>query len=120
MFNLEGIQAETLDVELNSKFDMEFHWLQQDNGLTEKLIYSRDIFDKSSAQTILSTFVAILTYGLRAADVTISTLSLTQPTDYMINSKLDLPRENISHYPRDANVIDVFQHQVTMHHCVSC
>ena len=111
MFNFEGIQAETLDVELNSRFDMEFHWLQQDNGLTGKLIYSRDIFDKSSAQTILSTFVAILTYGLRTADAAVSALSLTQ--DYMINSKLDLPRENISHYPRDANVIDVFQHQVT-------
>lgn len=114
-FEFEGLQSETLDIEVSTRFDMEFHWFQVDSGLEGKLIYSRDLFDKSSAQTILSTFVSFLTRWIRTPDVAISDMLLPQPKNCVANSWLGICRETASHYPRNSSVIDVFDRQVTMY-----
>lgn len=103
---LEGLTVAT------SKFDIEFHLIQEAQRMSGHIIFSDDLFNASSIRFVESVFTEVLGHGLKTPQALVSTLPLTQGLSTLADMGLtDIARTD---YPRDSSVVELFRGQVSL------
>ncbi|KAJ5494241.1 hypothetical protein N7463_010328 [Penicillium fimorum] len=103
---LDGVTVAT------SKFDIEFHLIQDVQRMSGHIIFSDDLFETSSIRFVESVFTEVLSRGLKTPETLVSTLPLTQGLSELADMGLtDAARTD---YPRDSSVVELFQRQVSL------
>ncbi|KAM0345991.1 hypothetical protein ACHAPU_006045 [Fusarium lateritium] len=110
MFELEGIRSEAIESKVCTRFDVEFHFFQETNGLKGICNFSTDLFKPETIQNVVSVFSQTLRNGLHDPQISISVLPLNEGVaDLRRMGVLDIMRFD---YPRDSSIVDVFRGQV--------
>ena len=96
----------------NSKFDLEFHLVQDAQSMSGYVIFSDDLFESSSIRFVESIFTKVLQRGLKTPETPISTLPLTNSLSELADMGLtDVARTD---YPRDSSVVELFRRQASL------
>lgn len=114
-FQFDGLDVERLDVETKTRFDFEFHLFQETDGLSGSVVYSTELFEPTTVESIISTFLRVLDSGIADADTNIDLLPLVKTGDAPLSYLPHLEFNNPTDYPRDSSIVDVFREQVRDH-----
>lgn len=114
-FQFDGLDAERLDVETKTRFDFEFHLFQETDALSGSVVYSTELFEPTTVESIISTFLRVLDSGIADADTSIDLLPLVKAGDAPLSYLPHLEFNNPTDYPRDSSIVDVFREQVKEH-----
>jgi amino acid adenylation domain-containing protein len=108
--NLPGLALEQIAAPYNSAhFDLDLAFFDSGKGLTGKLTYSRDLFDRDTVARFNAYLVAVLT-GMAADDArTASSLSLLSPSER--TQVLHDFNATQTDYPHDATIAALFEAQ---------
>ncbi|EHA25438.1 non-ribosomal peptide synthetase [Aspergillus niger ATCC 1015] len=107
---LEGIDSELMGLTHVTRFDLEFHVYQCEEGLEGDIIFAIELFHDRTIDMLLSIFQDILRVGLEKPHADIETIPLSSDTSALADKGLlEAPS---SQYPRYSSIIDVFSQQV--------
>ncbi|KAF2462565.1 AMP-binding-domain-containing protein, partial [Lindgomyces ingoldianus] len=110
--NLEGVEGELIPLTPTTRFDMEFHFFQEESSMTGGVLYGKDLFEAETVIGVLSVFYEILRRGLNEPKTPITTLPITDGLSELRDlGLLDIQRRE---YPRDSTVVDLFRDQVAI------
>ncbi|KAI7761673.1 hypothetical protein LZL87_014180 [Fusarium oxysporum] len=109
---LEGVSTEQLILTAVTRFDLEFHLLQEAAGLSGTVLYSPELFEPETIYGMVAVFQEILQCGLDQPQTLIRSLPLNDRlTDLGNIGLLDIVRTD---YPRESSIVDVFREQVAL------
>ncbi|KAH7325581.1 hypothetical protein B0I35DRAFT_474343 [Stachybotrys elegans] len=114
-FTLEGLETESIAVSDLTRFDLEFHFYQEEGSLRAKLVYSTELYEAQRISNILATFDQVLHQSLSHPDEPIESLSLMTERDFTVLDSMGLTRIHQTDYPRESSIVDVFLQQVAAH-----
>ncbi|CAE7221046.1 Aureobasidin A1 biosynthesis complex [Pyrenophora teres f. teres] len=109
--NLEGVQAESLADAKTSRFDLEFHFSQQPNGLWGSVMFSTDLYAPETIDNLLSVFQRVLEACLDDPQAPVASMPLLREDNYAKLDAMGLVRAEETAYPRDSSVVDLFREQ---------
>ncbi|RAH76885.1 acetyl-CoA synthetase-like protein [Aspergillus japonicus CBS 114.51] len=109
-FELEGLQAEQINVVPTTRFDLELHLFQGEGALQGHALYAKELFDHETIRLFLAVFRDLLQQGLAQPETTARGLPLAD--GYPALDRMGLIRIDRTDYPRDCSVVEVFQQQV--------
>ena len=110
-FDLGELVLTPFDFTLTTtRFDLELHVHEEREGLSLRLFYSTDLFDRSSAARLLRQYVALLTGMAADPRARLSQLSLIDPDERIrvVDTFNDVARP----YPRETDLAALFEAQV--------
>lgn len=111
-FNLEGVETEQLTPSITSRFDLEFHFFQEQNALYGGVMYSTDLYDRKTIRNMLSVFYTVLEQGLADPMAKIALFPLLTDSAYSELEEMGLVHIERTSYPKQASLVDVFRLQV--------
>ncbi|PYH71029.1 nonribosomal peptide synthase [Aspergillus vadensis CBS 113365] len=111
--SLEGIDSELISLTHATRFDLEFHVCQCEDGLEGDIVFSTELFHGRTIEVLLSIFQDILRVGLENSHTAIETIPLPSATSALDDMNLLGIRR--SEYPRTSSIVDVFREQVAAH-----
>jgi amino acid adenylation domain-containing protein len=107
---LGNLESQPIGEVATSRFDLEFHFFEQDHSMRGTVMFADELFDYVSIQCMTSVFLEILRRGLRNPTTSIATMPLTENISMLSNMGLiEIQRTD---YPCDSSVPDVFRKQV--------
>ncbi|KAL7780719.1 hypothetical protein CFE70_010745 [Pyrenophora teres f. teres 0-1] len=109
--NLEGVQAESLADAKTSRFDLEFHFYQQSDGLLGNILFSTDLYAPETIDNLLSVFQRVLEACLDDPQAPVASMPLLREDNYAKLDAMGLVRAEETAYPRDSSVVDLFREQ---------
>ncbi|CAE7003061.1 Destruxin synthetase [Pyrenophora teres f. teres] len=109
--NLEGVQTESLADAKTSRFDLEFHFSQQPNGLWGSVMFSTDLYAPETIDNLLSVFQRVLEACLDDPQAPVASMPLLREDNYAKLDAMGLVRAEETAYPRDSSVVDLFREQ---------
>ncbi|KAL6855594.1 NRPS [Amphichorda felina] len=112
-FSLEGCDTEYIDQSITTRFDVEFHLFPEEGALRGELIFSTDLFEPSTMDTLLSVFHAITDHGIADPATPVALLPLLADSRSSMGLDTQL-QARTSAYPRDSSIVDVFRQQAAM------
>lgn len=112
-FKLEDLESETISVPPTTRFDLEFHFFQEENALQGEVLYSTDLFEPATIQNMLSIFKRVLEAGLASLKTAITSLPIFAEKDWEKLDNLGLAQVDQLPYPRDSSIVDIFHQQVS-------
>ncbi|CAG5186697.1 uncharacterized protein ALTATR162_LOCUS11675 [Alternaria atra] len=113
-FSLEGIDTEYIDQSLTSRFDLEFHFFQEKDGLRGEVLYSTDLYNPDTITNMLSIFQKILETTLANPQTGVGLLPLFSNEDFSKFDSFGLIDIERTDYQADCTVIDAFCEQVAV------
>ncbi|KFA67608.1 hypothetical protein S40285_08499 [Stachybotrys chlorohalonatus IBT 40285] len=111
-FNLDNLAIEPIEFSATSRFDLEFHFLQKQEALEGRVLYSKDLFHKETITSMLLVFQTILEQGLQSPDTPIASLRLTGDSSLLSLKAMGLMDIEWTDYGRSSSLVDVFSQQV--------
>ncbi|KAI1749210.1 hypothetical protein F4782DRAFT_514383, partial [Xylaria castorea] len=111
--HLEGVETEQVNLELTSRFDLEFHFTREETCLRGEVAFSTDLYNSRTISSLLSLFRTVLGQCLKAPKAEIESLSLMTHDDYLALQDFDLAQIHRTDYSPESSVIDIFRQQVT-------
>ncbi|CAN9275789.1 unnamed protein product [Alternaria alternata] len=111
---LEGLETESLDNAPKSRFDLEFHFFQQEDSLKGEVVYSTDIYSPEAIDNMLSIFQIVLEGCLQEPKAAIASLSLLYDVELSKLNSMGLIQVEKTDYPRDSSVVDLFRQQTSL------
>ncbi|KAI9899658.1 hypothetical protein N3K66_006119 [Trichothecium roseum] len=111
-FTLEGLDAEYIDQSITTRFDLEFHFFHEEDGLRGDLIYSTDLFQPVTMKNTLAIFTKLLEGCLENPETPTALLSLMTEDGLARMNKLDMLEIQKTDYPRDSTIVTEFRKQV--------
>ncbi|ODA82518.1 hypothetical protein RJ55_01025 [Drechmeria coniospora] len=75
-FSLEGMETIPIPMAVTSRFDLEFHLYQEDDGLQGNAIFSTDLYHPKTVENMLSVFRTVLERAIANPAVAISSWTL--------------------------------------------
>jgi hypothetical protein len=110
-FDLEGVSSEPIPVPPTTRFDMEFHFYQEQDYLQGEVLFSTDLYDPSTISNMLSIFEKVLSEGLGESTSPISSLPLLTKESSLELERLGLTAIDRLPYPRDQSLVDLSREQ---------
>ncbi|KAH8197022.1 hypothetical protein TruAng_008809 [Truncatella angustata] len=110
-FTLEGIETEHMDPPPSARFDLEFHFTQEDDRLRGEVAFSTDLYHSKTISSMMSLFRTVLEQGLKEPETALETLSLMTHDDYSMLKDFGLLHIHQTDYPRESSVVDIFRQQ---------
>ena len=110
-FTLEGLETESIAIPAMTRFDLEFHFYQEEDSLRGQLVFSTELYQHETISNMLSIFNKVLEQGLTESNVPIESLSLFTEEDYAALDSMGLIEIQTTDYPRDSSIVDVFCQQ---------
>lgn len=110
---LEGLLTEQILLSRTTRFDLEFHLFQEEDGLSGQVVFAQDIFFPETVKAMISVFYAVLECGLNQPSISIASMALLN--DLSLHDMDDLLSINQTDYPRDATVVDLFRQEARSH-----
>ncbi|KAJ4326740.1 Nonribosomal peptide synthetase 30 [Fusarium piperis] len=111
----DGLESEMLDPIPTSRFDLEFHIFDDGDCLTANVVYSQDLFETETINSMVSVFNSLLDCALSEPKTAIASLPLLTETDRLQLESWGLTRIDKTNYPRDSSIVDLFKEQVARH-----
>ncbi|CAE7034460.1 Non-ribosomal peptide synthetase [Pyrenophora teres f. teres] len=111
LLNLEGVQTESLADAKTSRFDLEFHFYQQSDGLLGNILFSTDLYAPETIDNLLSVFQRVLEACLDDPQAPVASMPLLREDNYAKLDAMGLVRAEETAYPRDSSVVDLFREQ---------
>ncbi|PYH94048.1 non-ribosomal peptide synthetase [Aspergillus ellipticus CBS 707.79] len=108
--SLEGLDSEKIDLTHVTRFDLEFHFYQHDQGLDAELLFATDLFHYRTIETLLSAFHETLKKGLETPNIPIEDIPLRDGTSVL--KAMGLIEVQRTDHPRDSSIVDLFRDQV--------
>ncbi|KAL7780538.1 hypothetical protein CFE70_010562 [Pyrenophora teres f. teres 0-1] len=108
---LEGVETENLGDTVTSRFDLEFHFSQQADGLWGSVMFSTDLYAPETIDNMLSVFRRVLETCLEQPQAAVASMPLLRDADYAKLDAMGLVRVEKTAYPRDSSVVDLFREQ---------
>ncbi|KAJ6789651.1 hypothetical protein PWT90_05590 [Aphanocladium album] len=115
MLSIPGCEAEQINLPPTSRFDLEFHFFQHSCGLRGEVLFSTDLFDSSTIQSMLLIFQQILQQGLSNPGERLVTMPLMNMDSYFDLKDAGLIEIQRNDYPRDSSIVDIFGERVVAH-----
>ncbi|KAA8648816.1 Nonribosomal peptide synthetases (NRPS) [Aspergillus tanneri] len=107
---LEGVHGEQINVTYATRFDMEFHLYQDDEGLEGEIMFATDLFHSRTIETIVSVFYELLERGLKSPGTQVEDMPLSNGQSSLHD--MGLMEIHRREYPRNSSIVDVFGQQV--------
>jgi len=108
---LEGLQVSPLAVDIQrTHMDIECHVIESGRGFAVRLVYSTDLFDRSTMQQLLRHYIRILEAVVANPDVRVADIELLSEAER--SEQLDVWAGSSTPYPRDATIPQLFAEQV--------
>ncbi|KAI9903492.1 hypothetical protein N3K66_000021 [Trichothecium roseum] len=114
-FKLEGLETEQMHLALSSRFDLEFHFSQEEGSLRGEVAFSTDLYERETVRNMLELFQQILHQGLHNPTQSISLLPFATEaslSDLHDHGLLQMPRTD---YARESSIVDIFRQQTAAH-----
>ncbi|KAJ4168486.1 Nonribosomal peptide synthetase 30 [Fusarium falciforme] len=111
----DGLESEMLDPIPTSRFDLEFHIFDDGDCLTANVVYSQDLFETETINSIVSVFNNLLDRALSEPETAIASLPLLTEIDRLKLESWGLTKIDKTKYPRDSSIVDLFKDQVARH-----
>ncbi|KAJ4188794.1 Nonribosomal peptide synthetase 30 [Fusarium falciforme] len=111
----DGLESEMLDPIPTSRFDLEFHIFDDGDCLTANVVYSQDLFETETINSIVSVFNNLLDRALSEPETAIASLPLLTEIDRLKLESWGLTKIDKTKYPRDSSIVDLFKEQVARH-----
>ncbi|KAF4463820.1 non-ribosomal peptide synthetase [Fusarium albosuccineum] len=111
----EDLQSELIDPPPTTRFDLEFHILDEGSSWRANIIYSKDLYEPEIVNSIASVFNSILKQALNEPSAPIASLPLLTDTDRDNVNSMGLINIERDDYPRDSSVVDLFKEQVSLY-----
>ncbi len=108
---LDGLKVEPKAQPKTTRFDLEFHLLQGDQGLSGSVLFATELFDRSTINAMITVFYEILAQALDRPDMPVTSLPLD---NFSSSDQADLLKIRPTNYPREASVVDIFRQQVEL------
>ncbi|KAH6618447.1 hypothetical protein C7974DRAFT_415823 [Boeremia exigua] len=112
---LEGLETESMTNTVTSRFDLEIHFFQHQNGLRGEFIFSTDLYATETIENMLSLFRHILDACLKEPKMVVSSMALLTEADHARLDGMGLVPAKQTAYPRDSSIVDLFRQQVSAH-----
>ncbi|KAF5844163.1 hypothetical protein GGP41_002268 [Bipolaris sorokiniana] len=108
---LEGLETEIVPMPANSRFDMEFHFYQQADGLQGNMQFSTDLYAPETIDNMLSIFHVVLETCLKEPETVVASLPMLSDAHFCKLDKMGLIQVEETAYPRDSSIVDLFRQQ---------
>ncbi|KAK1914211.1 hypothetical protein P3342_007457 [Pyrenophora teres f. teres] len=109
--DLGQLKLENLGDTVTSRFDLEFHFSQQADGLWGSVMFSTDLYAPETIDNMLSVFRRVLETCLEQPQAAVASMPLLRDADYAKLDAMGLVRVEKTAYPRDSSVVDLFREQ---------
>ncbi|MDI1486221.1 MAG: Non-ribosomal peptide synthetase [Ramalina farinacea] len=113
-FTLEGLNTEQIPMTPTPRFDLEFHFFQEQQALQGEILFSTDLYNPETISNILSTFRRVLEQVLHEPKIPVATLALLTDDSYSALVKMGLIQVGRTKYPRESSIVDIFRQQVAI------
>ncbi|KAL6152849.1 NRPS [Exserohilum turcicum] len=110
----EGVETEAIEGLATSRFDLEFHFFQEQNSLQGYIYFSEELFAPETISSLASVFMSILDSCLDKPEMQIAVAPLMTSQAHTQLDQMGLLRMNQTEYSRDSSIVDVFRQQVAM------
>lgn len=110
--SIEGLQAEQVNEETTTRFDLELHFFQETDYLQGLLVHSDDLFFQETITSLLDIFQEVLQIGLENPDTLVATMSLEKNLGSL--DQFGLAHFRQSKYPRDESIPSLFRQQASL------
>nr|POF13826.1 enniatin synthase [Quercus suber] len=108
--HLEGLESEPVHRDASTRFDVEFHLLQDEGKLGGVVYYATDLFKPETITGMVAVFQEMLRRALEQPETPIAVVPLSDGlADLRAMGLLEIKNTK---YPRDSSVIDIFLEQV--------
>ncbi|GKT95950.1 LOW QUALITY PROTEIN: AMP-binding enzyme [Colletotrichum tofieldiae] len=109
---LGNLSAEPLNAAKTSRFDLELHFFQERNRLRGVIMFSNELFDSVSINSMETVFQEVLRRGLEEPSIPITSMPLIDGLSAL--TEKGLAKIARTEYPRDASVPALFREQVAL------
>ncbi|KAL6787540.1 hypothetical protein J3E68DRAFT_445398 [Trichoderma sp. SZMC 28012] len=109
---LESIDAELIAPATTTRFDLEFHFFQEDEALQGQVIFSTDLYYSDTISNMIAIFRTVLELGIASPTMAVDSLALLRDDDLLKMRQLGISHIKQTDYPRDSSIVDVFSQQV--------
>ncbi|KAK4182166.1 Nonribosomal peptide synthetase 3, partial [Podospora australis] len=110
---LEGMETESLHALAATRFDLEFHFYQEPNGLRGDVMFSTDLYASETISNMLSLFHKTLEECLKEPRAVVVTLPLWTDVDHSKLNGMGLLHVEKTAYPRESSIVDLFHQQAS-------
>ncbi|EUC27911.1 hypothetical protein COCCADRAFT_110508 [Bipolaris zeicola 26-R-13] len=108
---LEGVETNIMDVAATSRFDLEFHFFQERNGLQGYIYFSEDLFVPETMVCLGSVFQSLLNQCLARPETKIASTQLMTNETYAQLHQMKLLQVDERPGTRESSIVDVFREQ---------
>lgn len=108
-FRLEGLIGQEVETTPTTRFDVEFHLLQNKNGLSGNAVYSTDLFKAKTICGLVAVFADILRRGLNDPNTPRGSILITNNITKLYVSGLFNVKIKITDDPKALRVVNVFR-----------
>lgn len=112
---LEGVETEGLGDTATSRFDLEFHFFQESDGLRGDVIFSTDLYASKTIDNMLSLFRNVLNACLKEPEAVVASMAMLTEANYAQLDGMGLIRVEETGYSRQSSIVDVFRQQASAH-----
>ncbi|PVI01696.1 acetyl-CoA synthetase-like protein [Periconia macrospinosa] len=112
---LEGVEIEAVYSLPTSRFDLEFHFFQEEHGLRGHVLFSEDLYRAETISSLISVFQSILHHCLDEPRTKIASAPLLTNEAYAQLEQMGLLHSNETQYPRESSIVELFRQQVAAH-----
>ncbi|KAL6800822.1 hypothetical protein GGI42DRAFT_361069 [Trichoderma sp. SZMC 28013] len=109
---LESIDSELITPSITTRFDLEFHFFQEDEALQGQVIFSTDLYYSDTISNMIAIFRTTLELGIASPTTAIDSMPLLRDNDLLTMRQLGISHIKQTDYPRNSSIIDVFSQQV--------
>ena len=114
-FTLDNVQAEPMHLATTSRFDLEFHFSQEDGRLKGEVAFSTDLYDANTIEGMLRLFQTILAQGLEQPGKAIDEMQLVDDKELSVLDDFGLLHMEETSYPHDSSLPEIFRKAATLH-----
>lgn len=111
-FTFEGIRTQYVDQSLTSRFDLECHFFQEQEGLRCEILYSTDLFANETIKSLASVFNELLKQVLEEPITPIASVNLLADGSLALLNEKGTTGTTLTDDPCDLSVVEVFRQQV--------
>ncbi|EUC39879.1 hypothetical protein COCMIDRAFT_41693 [Bipolaris oryzae ATCC 44560] len=111
---LDGLETEVVSTSANSRFDLEFHFYQQADGLQGSVLFSTDLYAPETIDNMLSIFHVVLETCLKEPETVVASLPLLSDAHFQKLDEMGLIQVEETAYPRDSSIVDLFRQQASV------
>lgn len=107
---LEGLTSEPVSTAITTPLDLEFHVLQEQEGLRGSALFATDLFDPQTIRTMVDIFQEVLWRSLKQPQTPLAALLLSDRL--LQRGRVGLLEEEKSESPGETRIIDIFREQM--------